>query len=99
MTTTTNIEILRKRPYLFPFGLIIKIHEIDRYVIVEAESGHKHTYHSYVMDIKFPEGRCLGRSADSLDEALIICMAYDRLGNAQSTDYMANAAFKLLTPI
>jgi hypothetical protein len=100
MEKTTKLDIIRKYPGRCIWGTVVAIHEIGRYyVIVESDDtfnreGNRVTerkYHSYLA------GEVIGGPSDSLDCALIYCIARRRLGMTQSTDYMAQAAIKLLT--
>ncbi len=103
MEETTKLEVIRKTPSRFTWGKIVKIHDVGRYTIVESDEeklrgkampkATERSFHCYV------DGACLGRSAPTLEGALVLCMAHGLLGSLnQSTDYMAQAALKLLTP-
>lgn len=106
MEKTTKLEIIRKTPSRFTWGEIVKICDIGRYTIIEAKKDkslkprrgetapkeEERSFHCYV------DGECLGRSVDTLEGALVLCMAFGLLGSSQATDYMAQAALKLLTP-
>jgi hypothetical protein len=96
---TLCLEIIRRQPERFSWGTIVAIHEMGPYAIVASddtfnrgpsEVTERH-YHCYV------NGENIGRSAISLDEALILCVAFGRLGEGTISDFMAKAALKLLT--
>jgi len=96
---TLNLSVIRRQPERFSWGTIVAIHEMGPYVIVASDDTFnrgssvvtERHYHCYV------NGENIGRSAISLDEALVLCMAFNRLGIGTIADYMAKAAFKLLT--
>lgn len=99
MEKTTELAVIRKDPSLFTWGIIHNIYDVGPYTVVEALSkrqreelvGKTH-FHCYV------DGASLSRSAPTLESALLVCFAFKLLGKEQQTDYMAQAAFKLLTP-
>ena len=96
---TLNLSVIRKYPERFSWGTIVAIHEMGPYVLVESDDTFnrgpsvvtERHYHCYV------NGTNIGRSAISLDEALILCVAFNRLGEGTISDFMAKAALKLLT--
>ena len=79
--TTTDLNVLRERPDLYVWGEIIKIHDVGRYAIVEhddypasnAKRPSQRTFAIYVDG----ENRCT--SADSMDKALLLAVAFGNL--------------------
>lgn len=103
MAKTTDLEVIRKTPSMFTWGVVQDIYDVGPYTVVEAcrpshtvgeavSSTPRKDFHCYV------DGKSLSRSAPTLESALIICFAFKLLGKEQQTDYMAQAAYKLLTP-
>jgi hypothetical protein len=93
---TFDLKVVRKNPHLFIWGKVIKIHDIGKYTLIEAQGKKellqtKLEYHCYL------KGIYLGRCEGSLDKALLLCIAFGRLGYGQSTEYMVDAALKILT--
>lgn len=96
---TLDLSVIRRLPNRYSWGSIVKIHDIGRYSIVESDDTFnrgphvvvERHYHCYV------DGKEIGRAADNVDEALILCVAFGRLGEGTLSDYMAKAALKLLT--
>jgi len=96
---TTKLEIIRRHPNLFLWGALVEIHEIGRYSIVVSDDTFnrgsavvtERKYHCYV------DGDTIQRSASTVDEAMILCLAHGRLDGGQEADSMAKGALKLLT--
>lgn len=97
---TSDLEKVRKNPECFLFGKVVEIHDFHRYTIVESDYVVKDGPNQIVRrEFRcYVNGKLLRCAAKDLDQALIICIAFANLGNAESTDYMAQAAYKLLTP-
>ncbi|KKL75033.1 hypothetical protein LCGC14_2058890 [marine sediment metagenome] len=95
LRTTTDLQEL-KGGKDFTWGLVIDIHEVGEYAVVEShpwkvEGGigstgevdfDKRRYHYYT------DGKDCSRSTDSLDGALVGCIAFKREGlNSQAAQY------------
>jgi hypothetical protein len=91
--TTTDLAIIRKNPELFPWGLVVKIHDIGPYTFVEHSL---HIMDQFAFSI-FVDNEYTHRYCDSLDAAIICAIAYKNKTDDLSTSYgYAKAACKLL---
>jgi len=97
---TTNLEEIRNGAR-FTWGRVVKIHDIGRYSFVEFygrayENGHptgkleeKTSFHVYV------DGKSQSNSCGSLESALILAIAFDKL-EINHAWHMASAVNKIL---
>ena len=80
---TTDLEVIRKRPHLYTWGEVIKIHEIGEYAVVESKREDEIHFSSYV------DGICCGCSSDTLDGAILNCFSYKYEGLNSQFPYYA----------
>lgn len=93
---TTDLDLLRKGAR-YTWGIIKEIHDIGQYSIVEYKprpigSGTPKEvgFGCYV------DGKCLNTSSNTLEGALIICIAHGKDVRPDYANSMAHAASKLL---
>lgn len=102
---TTELRVIRETPSLYTWGVVHRIHEVGRYVIVEYTPVIEHTcaiddsdtspnflkcrYAPYVNE------KSMSSHAETLEGAILLAIGYSKFGPNEGRA-LANAACKLL---
>ena len=91
MERTTDLEAIRNHKAKFTWGVILKVHDVGPYTIVEYEDRNDRTtkFHVYV------DGKATNNSTSTLEGALMLAMARKHL-EPNEARFMAMGACKLL---
>lgn len=95
----TDLDMLTRYPHRFPWGVIQTVHRIDQYAFVEYfkyAPGSARNLTGRTAYSVFVNERSISRSAYSLDEALVIAIAYKRDGqNSRAAHYFMKMTGKI----
>jgi hypothetical protein len=95
---TTDLEQLRNGAS-YTWGSLIKIHDIGRYSIVEYKP-RKIGISDRIQEVGFGcyvDGEKLSTSSNTLEGALILCIAQGSIKETNEARHMAYAAYKVLS--
>lgn len=67
--SSTDLHVIRIQPKRYTWGEITKIHDVGDYTVVE------YTHNGETLFAPYVEGRDLGNSASTLEEALLLAIA------------------------
>jgi hypothetical protein len=99
MTTTTDLDIIRKYPNRFTWGKVTKITDVGPYTIVEFTALKKSVLMKGRAPIEFHiyvDEKDTSTGAMNFDEALLLAISIRHLGKGTYASHMAVAAVKIL---
>jgi hypothetical protein len=96
MNTTTDLVTIKERPDLFTWGQILKLHTVGDFTVVEYLDRKVLSFPQRTLFHAYHKHNDLHSSHESLEAALIYCIARKKIDNPNDARYMAMAAAKLL---